>query len=75
MSTPSDVEIVSGDTDRTPLGGGAWASRGAALGGEAALRASRRLKQNILTIAASLLQAETSALAHRSRRDRQRGRA
>ena len=52
------VAIVSGDTARTPMGGGAWASRGTALGGEAALRASRRLKQNILTIAASMLQAE-----------------
>ena len=59
---PGGVEIVSGDTDRTPFGGGAWASRGAALGGEAALRASRRLKQNILKIASTLLQSEASAL-------------
>ncbi len=56
------VQITTGDTQSTPFGGGAWASRGAALGGEAALRAARRLKQSVLTIAASLLQAETSAL-------------
>ena len=34
---PDAVEIVSGDTATAPMGGGAWASRGAALGGEAAL--------------------------------------
>ena len=37
---PDLVEIVSGDTATAPMGGGAWASRGAALGGEAALRAA-----------------------------------
>jgi carbon-monoxide dehydrogenase large subunit len=59
---PAAVEIVSGDTGSTPFGGGAWGSRGTALGGEAALRAARRLKQNILAIAGSSLQAEPSAL-------------
>jgi carbon-monoxide dehydrogenase large subunit len=59
---PDLVEVVSGDTATTPMGGGAWASRGAALGGEAALRAARKLKRNILTIAASMLQADASAL-------------
>jgi carbon-monoxide dehydrogenase large subunit len=59
---PEAIEIVSGDTMTAPHGGGAWASRGAALGGEAALRAARRLKHNILTIAASLLQVERAAL-------------
>jgi aerobic carbon-monoxide dehydrogenase large subunit len=59
---PDQVEIVSGDTATTPTGGGAWASRGTALGGEAALRAARQLKQNILTIAGSMVQADASAL-------------
>lgn len=56
------IEMATGDTQSTPFGGGAWASRGVALGGEAALRAARRLKQNVLTIAGSLLQADASAL-------------
>jgi carbon-monoxide dehydrogenase large subunit len=56
------VEIISGDTMTAPHGGGAWASRGVALGGEAALRAAHRLKRNILMIAAALLQSEPSAL-------------
>jgi aerobic carbon-monoxide dehydrogenase large subunit len=59
---PGTIEIVSGDTASSPFGGGAWASRGVALGGEAALRASRKLKQNILIIAAALLQSDASAL-------------
>jgi carbon-monoxide dehydrogenase large subunit len=60
---PAVIDIVSGDTGNTPFGGGAWASRGTALGGEAALRAARKLRQNILAIAGSLLQAEASALS------------
>jgi carbon-monoxide dehydrogenase large subunit len=59
---PETIDVVSGDTATAPMGGGAWASRGTALGGEAALRAARRLKQNILTIAGSLLQADAAAL-------------
>src|SRR5262249_27408722 len=59
---PADVDVVSGDTATTPFGGGAWASRATALGSEAALRAARRLKQSILAIAGSLLQAEPAAL-------------
>jgi carbon-monoxide dehydrogenase large subunit len=59
---PAAITIESGDTATAPFGGGAWASRGAALGGEAALRAARKLRGSVLTIAASLLQAEASAL-------------
>jgi carbon-monoxide dehydrogenase large subunit len=59
---PDATEVVSGDTATAPMGGGAWASRGTSLGGEAALRAARKLKHNILAIAASMLQAEASAL-------------
>jgi carbon-monoxide dehydrogenase large subunit len=59
---PESVEIVSGDTATAPMGGGAWASRGVALGGEAALRAAGQLKKNILTIASSMVQADASEL-------------
>jgi carbon-monoxide dehydrogenase large subunit len=50
------VDIVAGDTTAAPFGGGAWASRGTALGGESALRAARQLRSNVLTIAGSILQ-------------------
>jgi carbon-monoxide dehydrogenase large subunit len=56
------VEIVSGDTTAAPFGGGAWASRGTALGGEAALRAARQLRASILAIAGSILQAQPESL-------------
>ncbi|OXR50216.1 xanthine dehydrogenase [Pusillimonas sp. T2] len=49
----SEVVVCSGDTQNDPLGGGTWASRGIALGGEAALRASQTLKANLLAIAAA----------------------
>ena len=59
---PGLVSIVSGDTATTPHGGGAWASRGTALGGEAALNAAKKLRENILTIAAALLQSDRTTL-------------
>jgi len=51
-----DVKVNSGDSELCPVGGGSWGSRGAALGGEAALRAGRELRGNILNIAGVLLQ-------------------
>ena len=56
------INMTTGDTQVTPFGGGAWASRGLSLGGEAGLRAARRLKQNVLMIAGALLQADAAAL-------------
>lgn len=51
-----DVEVISGDSALSPMGGGSWGSRGAALGGEVALRAARELRRNLLAIAGFLLQ-------------------
>ncbi len=56
------VEIIAGDTTAAPFGGGAWASRGTALGGESALRAARQLRASILSIAGSILQAQPETL-------------
>jgi carbon-monoxide dehydrogenase large subunit len=56
------VRVVLGDTDNTPYGGGTWASRGAGIGGEAALQAGKQLRRNILEAAATILQAEPQAL-------------
>ena len=57
-----DVEIISGDSVLSPMGGGSWGSRGAALGGEAALKAARELRTNLLSIAGFLLQKSTDDL-------------
>jgi carbon-monoxide dehydrogenase large subunit len=56
------VRVVTGDTDNTPYGGGTWASRGAGIGGEAALQAAKLLRKNILDVAAAILQARPDDL-------------
>ncbi len=56
------VSVSGGDSAVAPYGGGAWASRGTAIGGEAALRAGTMLKQNILALASALTQTPAEAL-------------
>lgn len=56
------VRVLSGDTEATPYGGANWGSRGAGIGGEAALRAARKLKTNILEISGAILQLSPSEL-------------
>jgi len=56
------VRVILGDTDNTPYGGGTWASRGAGIGGEAALQAAKVLRRNILQVAGAILQAAPAAL-------------
>ncbi len=56
------IDIIAGDSATTPYGGGAWASRGMAMGGEAALQAGKALKENILGLAASILQTTADTL-------------
>jgi len=58
----ADVGVVGGDTASAPYGGGAWASRGLTIGGEAAWRAADGLRANILELAGSILQADPAAL-------------
>jgi len=56
------VRVIMGDTDNTPYGGGTWASRGAGIGGEAALQAAKILRRNILNVAAAILQSMSADL-------------
>jgi carbon-monoxide dehydrogenase large subunit len=56
------VTVMGGDSAISPYGGGAWASRGTAVGGEAALRAGLMLKQNILSLASAIAQTPVDAL-------------
>jgi carbon-monoxide dehydrogenase large subunit len=56
------VRVTLGDTDNTPYGGGTWASRGAGIGGEAALQAAKVLRKNILDVAAAILQSTAAEL-------------
>jgi carbon-monoxide dehydrogenase large subunit len=56
------VTVIGGDAAISPYGGGAWASRGTAIGGEAALRAGSILRQNILSLAGAITQTSAAAL-------------
>jgi carbon-monoxide dehydrogenase large subunit len=56
------VRVILGDTDNTPYGGGTWASRGAGIGGEAALQAAKILRHNVLEVAAAILQSSPAEL-------------
>jgi carbon-monoxide dehydrogenase large subunit len=63
MGVPMErVRVVLGDTDNTPYGGGTWASRGAGIGGEAAWQAGKALRNNVLAVAATILQAKPDDL-------------
>lgn len=57
-----DVGVLAGDSAISPYGGGAWASRGTAIGGEAALKAGAMLKRNILALAGAVTQSAPQSL-------------
>ena len=50
------VDMIAGDSAISTYGGGAWASRGIAIGGEAALKTARDLVRNILAVAGAITQ-------------------
>ncbi|MFG1264464.1 MULTISPECIES: xanthine dehydrogenase family protein molybdopterin-binding subunit [Xanthobacter] len=56
------VRVITGDTEVTPHGGATWACRGAGVGGETALQAAKKLKANVLNVAAAILQAQPGDL-------------
>jgi CO/xanthine dehydrogenase Mo-binding subunit len=57
-----DVRVLTGDTMVSPYGGGTWGSRGAGIGGEAALLTGRAIRGNILKVAAAILHCEPEDL-------------
>jgi carbon-monoxide dehydrogenase large subunit len=56
-STPEQVEVVHGDTDRGPFGMGTYGSRSLAVGGESVARAALKVQDKARRIAAHLLEA------------------
>jgi carbon-monoxide dehydrogenase large subunit len=63
LAVPIDaVRVVLGDTDATPFGLGAFASRQAVIGGGAVVRAGRAVRDKILGIAAHVLEAAVDDL-------------
>lgn len=59
---PQDVRVLSGDSETTPYGGGAWASRGISTGGEAAWMAAQALRTQLLSIVGHLHQRDPETL-------------
>ena len=63
LGVPIDtVRVVLGDTDATPFGLGAFASRQAVIGGGAGIRAARAVRDKALRIAAHALEAAVEDL-------------
>jgi carbon-monoxide dehydrogenase large subunit len=54
---PTDVRIVHGDTDSTPMGWGTYGSRTTAVGGAALAVATRKIKEKAKLLASHLLEA------------------
>ncbi|MEE9254447.1 MAG: molybdopterin cofactor-binding domain-containing protein, partial [Pseudomonadales bacterium] len=52
-----NVRFVQGDTDQTPFGGGTWGSRSAVAGGGAVLRATTKVRDKAIRVAAHLMEA------------------
>ncbi|MBA2447125.1 MAG: xanthine dehydrogenase family protein molybdopterin-binding subunit [Chloroflexi bacterium] len=59
---PASVTVVHGDTAVIPHGGGAFASRGAVMAGNAADLAARQLREKLLALGAHRLEAAPSDL-------------
>lgn len=53
---PEDVDVVAGDTDRTPFGMGAWGSRGAVIGAGTISVAAAKVREKIVRLAADMLE-------------------
>jgi aerobic carbon-monoxide dehydrogenase large subunit len=54
--SPDDVEVVHGDTDRTPFGLGTYGSRSTPVSGAAAVVAARRVRERARLVAAAMFE-------------------
>src|SRR5262249_2861585 len=54
--SPDDVEVVHGDTDRTPFGLGTYGSRATAVSGAAAVVAARRARERARIVASAMME-------------------
>jgi aerobic carbon-monoxide dehydrogenase large subunit len=60
--SPDDVEVVHGDTDRTPFGLGTYGSRSTPVSGAAAVIAARRVRARARLVAAAMLEVSADDL-------------
>jgi aerobic carbon-monoxide dehydrogenase large subunit len=59
---PEDIEVVNGDTDRTPYGLGTYGSRSTPVSGGAAALVARKVRERARLIAAGMLEASPDDL-------------
>ena len=60
--SPDDVEVVHGDTDRTPFGLGTYGSRSTPVSGAAAVVAARKVRERARLVAAAMFEASPDDL-------------
>ena len=60
--SPDDVEVVHGDTDRTPFGLGTYGSRSTAVSGAAAAMVSRKVRDRARLVAAAMMEVSADDL-------------
>src|ERR1700733_13870312 len=60
--SPDDVEVVHGDTDRTPFGLGTYGSRSTPVSGAAAVMAARKVRERARLVAAAMLEVSAADL-------------
>jgi carbon-monoxide dehydrogenase large subunit len=60
--TPDDVDVVHGDTDRTPFGLGTYGSRSTPVSGAAAVIVARKVRERAKIVAAAMLEASPDDL-------------
>jgi aerobic carbon-monoxide dehydrogenase large subunit len=70
---PDAVEVVHGDTDRTPFGLGTYGSRSTAVAGAAAVMAARKVREQARLVASAMLEVAAADLEWESGRWRVRG--
>jgi carbon-monoxide dehydrogenase large subunit len=61
--SPDDVEVVHGDTDRTPFGLGTYGSRSTPVSGAAAAVVARKVRERARIVAAAMLEVSPDDLA------------
>jgi aerobic carbon-monoxide dehydrogenase large subunit len=61
-----DIEVIHGDTGRTPFGLGSYGSRSAAVGGTAVLRSAEKVRDKVMKIAAHQLEAAVEDMVYDS---------
>jgi carbon-monoxide dehydrogenase large subunit len=60
--SPVDVDVVHGDTDRTPFGLGTYGSRSTPVSGAAAVVAARKVRERARVVAAAMLEVSADDL-------------